>query len=325
MALRRDVGKYSPVSTRAPQSDAAPVDRTPSARKGVWLAIAVAIGWLMISSWAGPLAGQLSQVQENDNAAFLPSSAESTLVAEEQAQFADSTAIPLLVVVSKPDGGQFTAADQQAIGELIQQIPDLQVPDGDQVSAYLDPIPLIPIPSEDGDAVLINVAVNGDRGSALLDNGEIAFLGIVDVIREAATAYPDLQVNVTGPGGFLADLIEVFGAIDTTLLIATALVVAIILIFVYRSPFLWLIPLIAAGIALSTASALVYILADSDVVVLNGQSQGILTVLVFGAGTDYSLLLVSRYREELHRHQLRRLCLDARHLVPKKVHLPCLI
>ncbi|MEL0249813.1 MAG: MMPL family transporter, partial [Actinomycetota bacterium] len=292
------------MSTRAPQSDAAPVDRTPSARKGVWLAIAVAIGWLMISSWAGPLAGQLSQVQENDNAAFLPSSAESTLVAEEQAQFADSTAIPLLVVVSKPDGGQFTAADQQAIGELIQQIPDLQVPDGDQVSAYLDPVPLIPIPSEDGDAVLINVAVNGDRGSALLDNGEIAFLGIVDVIREAATAYPDLQVNVTGPGGFLADLIEVFGAIDTTLLIATALVVAIILIFVYRSPFLWLIPLIAAGIALSTASALVYILADNDVVVLNGQSQGILTVLVFGAGTDYSLLLVSRYREELHRHQL---------------------
>ncbi|MEC9129594.1 MAG: MMPL family transporter, partial [Actinomycetota bacterium] len=223
------------MSTRAPETDAAPGDRTPSARKGVWLAIVVAICWLMISSWAGPLAGQLSQVQENDNAAFLPSSAESTLVAEEQAQFADSTAIPLLVVVSKPDGGQFTAADQQAIGELIQQIPDLQVPDGDPVSAYLDPVPLIPIPSEDGDAVLINVAVNGDRGSALLDNGEIAFLGIVDVIREAATAYPDLQVNVTGPGGFLADLIEVFGAIDTTLLIATALVVAIILIFVYRS------------------------------------------------------------------------------------------
>ena len=68
MALRRDVGKYSPVSTRAPENDAAPVDRTPSARRGVWLAIAVAIGWLLISSWAGPLAGQLSQVQENDNA-----------------------------------------------------------------------------------------------------------------------------------------------------------------------------------------------------------------------------------------------------------------
>lgn len=293
------------MSTRAPEASSdTSTDRTSSARKGVWIAIAVAIGWLLISSWAGPLAGQLSQVQENDNAAFLPSSAESTLVADEQAQFADSTAIPLLVVVSKPDGGQFTAADQQSIGALIQQIPTLQVPDGDLVSAYLDPVPVVPIPSADGDAVLINVAVNGDLGSAQLENGEIAFLGIVDAVREAATEYPDLQINVTGPGGFLADLIKVFGAIDTTLLIATALVVAVILIFVYRSPFLWLIPLIAAGIALSTASALVYVLADNDILVLNGQSQGILTVLVFGAGTDYSLLLVSRYREELHHHRV---------------------
>lgn len=286
--------------TRAPE---ATPDRTSTARKGVWLAIGVAIIWLLISSWAGPLSGQLSQVQENDNAAFLPASAESTLVAEEQAKFADSTAIPLLVVISKPDGGQFTAADQASIGAFVQQIPGLQVPDGELISAYLDPVPLVPIPSADGDAVLINVAVNGDLGSAQLDNGEIAFLGIVDAVRTAAADYPDLQINVTGPGGFLADLIKVFGAIDTTLLIATALVVAVILIFVYRSPFLWLIPLIAAGIALSTASAIVYVLADNDVLVLNGQSQGILTVLVFGAGTDYSLLLVSRYREELHHHR----------------------
>ena len=305
VALRRSVGNYSPVSTRAPDTSApAPTSthRTSAARKGVWLAIAVAIGWLLISSWAGPLAGQLSQVQENDNAAFLPASAESTLVSEEQAQFADSTSIPLLVVISKPDGGQFTASDQQAIGSFIEQIPSLQVPDGDVVSAYLDPQPLIPIPSADGSAVLINIPVNGDRGSQTLESGEIAFLGIVDQVRDLAADYPDLQINVTGPGGFLADLIEVFGAIDTTLLIATALVVAVILIFVYRSPFLWLIPLIAAGIALSTASAFVYVLADNDILVLNGQSQGILTVLVFGAGTDYSLLLVSRYREELHHH-----------------------
>ena len=284
-------------------NSADPANRTSSARKGVWIAIAVAIAWLLISGWAGPLAGSLSQVQENDNAAFLPASAESTLVSDEQAEFADSTAIPLLVVVSKPDGGQLTASDQQAIGAFLEQIPGLQVEDGDRVQAYLDPQPLVPIPSADGNAVLINVPVNGDRGSATLENGEIAFLGIVDAIRAQAADYSQLQINVTGPGGFLADLIEVFGAIDTTLLIATALVVAVILIFVYRSPFLWLIPLIAAGIALSTASALVYVLADNDVLVLNGQSQGILTVLVFGAGTDYSLLLVSRYREELHNHR----------------------
>jgi len=269
----------------------------------VWIAIAVAVGWLLVSSWAGPLAGQLTQVQENDNAAFLPASAESTLVSEEQAQFADSTAIPLLVVISKPDGGQFTATDQQAIGDFIANIPSLPVEGGAAVQAYLDPQPLAAIPSSDGSAVLINVPVNGDRGAEQLDNGEIAFLEIVDAFRTNAAEYPDLQINVTGPGGFLADLIAVFGEIDSTLLIATALVVAIILIFVYRSPFLWLIPLIAAGIALSTASAFVYVLADNDVLVLNGQSQGILTVLVFGAGTDYSLLLISRYREELHNHR----------------------
>lgn len=301
MANRRTVGNDDSVITRAPKQS---IDRTPTARKGVWLAIAVALGWLLISGWAGPLAGQLTQVQENDNAAFLPASAESTLVAEEQAKFSDSTAIPLLVVISKPDGGQFTAADQQSIGALIQQIPTLQVEDGELIEAYLDPVPLIPIPSADGDAVLINVAVNGDLGSAQLENGEIAFLGIVEAIRSAAAEYPDLQINVTGPGGFLADLIAVFGEIDTTLFIVSALVVAVILIFVYRSPFLWLIPLLAAVVALGAASALVYVLADNDILVLNGQSQGILTVLVFGAATDYCLLMVSRYREELHRHRL---------------------
>ena len=294
----------APGSPVAPGSPTAPSDpRAKRARGGVWIAIAVAVGWLLVSSWAGPLAGQLTQVQENDNAAFLPASAESTLVSEEQAQFADSTAIPLLVVISKPDGGQFTATDQQAIGDFIANIPSLPVEGGAAVQAYLDPQPLAAIPSSDGSAVLINVPVNGDRGAEQLDNGEIAFLEIVDAFRTNAAEYPDLQINVTGPGGFLADLIAVFGEIDSTLLIATALVVAIILIFVYRSPFLWLIPLIAAGIALSTASAFVYVLADNDVLVLNGQSQGILTVLVFGAGTDYSLLLISRYREELHNHR----------------------
>ena len=76
------------------------------------------------------------------------------------------------------------------------------------------------------------------------------------------------------------------------------------MIFVYRSPVLWLIPLISAGFALAVASGIVYVLADNGVLVLNGQSQGILTVLVFGAGTDYSLLLVSRYREELHKYSV---------------------
>jgi RND superfamily putative drug exporter len=249
------------------------------------------------------LAGSLSQVQENDNAAFLPASAESTLVADEQAGFADSDALPILAVISKPDGAVFTAADQPVVGEFIAGIPFLTLSDGTEVSTYLDPPPLFPIPSEDGEAILISINVNSELGGQQLESGELAFAEIANTIRDYATNFSGVQINITGPGGFLADLIEVFGAIDGALLIATALVVAIILILVYRSPVLWLIPLVSAGFALAVASGIVYILADSDILVLNGQSQGILTVLVFGAGTDYSLLYVSRYREELHKYE----------------------
>ena len=273
------------------------------ARIATWVAVGIAIAWLLVGSWAGPLAGSLSQVQENDNAAFLPASAESTLVSDEQAQFADSNSVPILAVISKPDGSAFTPADQAPVAEFLQGIPALTLPDGSAVSTYLDPPPLFPIPSEDGEAVLITINVNGDRGAQQIESGELAFVEITNTIRDYAAEFSTLQINITGPGGFLADLIEVFGAIDGALLIATALVVAVILILVYRSPVLWLIPLVSAGFALAVASGVVYILADNDVLVLNGQSQGILTVLVFGAGTDYSLLYVSRYREELHKYE----------------------
>lgn len=287
----------------SPPTDPAPRIGSRRARLATWIAVGVAIAWLLVGSWAGPLAGSLSQVQENDNAAFLPASAESTLVSDEQAAFADSNSVPILIVISKPDSAMFTASDQGTVGEFIAGIPSLTLSNGESVQTYLDPPPLFPIPSEDGEALLITVNVNGDLGSEQLESGELAFAEITNAIRDYAADFPSVQINVTGPGGFRADLIEVFGAIDGALLIATALVVALILILVYRSPVLWLIPLISAGFALAVASGVVYLLADSDVLVLNGQSQGILTVLVFGAGTDYSLLFVSRYREELHKYE----------------------
>src|SRR5204863_796356 len=81
--------------------------------------------------------------------------------------------------------------------------------------------------------------------------------------------------------------------------------VIIILLLTYRSPILWLLPVISAGVALTTAQALIYLLAKNGGLTVNAQSAGILTVLVFGAGTDYALLLVARYREELRRHEDR--------------------
>ena len=273
-------------------------------RIAVWIAIAVAIAWLMIGSFAGPLSGKLSEVQKNDNASFLPASAESTLVLDEQAKFAETTTIPALIVVTRPDGAPLDGADMATIGSFVQAIPGLEVEPGRTIADYADVKAIAPIPSQDGMAVLISVPLDSAVASERLANGEPVIGGVTEALREATVAYPQLQMNVSGPAGILADLFKVFGAIDTTLLGATALVVALILIFVYRSPFLWLIPLVAAGMALSVASAIVYVLAKNDVLVLNGQSQGILTVLVFGAGTDYALLLVARYREELHHHEL---------------------
>ncbi len=276
--------------------------RTSHGRRAIWLAVAVAVGWLLVGGAVGPLSGKLSEVQTNDNASFLPASAESTLVADEQAAFAEQQSFPGLIVITRPDGGPLDPADLSAAAAFAAQLPGLPVGDG-TVGDFLDAGPIVPIPSQDGQAVLIAVPVNGDLVQERID-GELAIGAITEALRTAAEEVPGLQVNVTGPVGILSDLISVFGAIDTTLLGATALIVAIILIFVYRSPFLWLIPLVAAGMALSVASAIVYVLAKNDVLVLNGQSQGILTVLVFGAGTDYALLMVARYREELHRHAL---------------------
>ena len=112
-------------------------------------------------------------------------------------------------------------------------------------------------------------------------------------------------MHVTGPLGFAADSASAFEGIDGTLLFATLGVVIIILLLTYRSPVLWLLPVLCAGVALTVAQAVIYLLAEHAGLVVNGQSAGILTVLVFGAGTDYALLLVARYREELRRHEDR--------------------
>ena len=114
-----------------------------------------------------------------------------------------------------------------------------------------------------------------------------------------------LNVHIAGAGGQAADSAEAFAGIDTTLLFATLGVVIIILLFTYRSPILWILPIFSAAVALTAAQALIYLLAKYADLTVNGQSHAILTILVIGAGTDYALLLVARYREELRRHEDR--------------------
>jgi RND superfamily putative drug exporter len=149
--------------------------------------------------------------------------------------------------------------------------------------------------SKDGQAMQILVPVRGDGDVVLRAIGDIQ-----DIVRRGSPA--GLDVRVTGPGGSLADLVKVFGSIDGTLLLVTLGVVMVMLLLTYRSPFLWAVPLLSAGSAYTLAQSVVYLLAKAGLTV-SGQSAGILAVLVFGAGTDYALLLIARYREELHRHE----------------------
>lgn len=272
-------------------------------RKPLWIAIFVVIAWLLISAGSGPLFGKLSTVQENDNSAFLPSSAESTKAADISNRFVsdDSDQLPALLLFSGP----ITPAAFQEISVYLDQLPSKVIPGtNDRVSDFLvTEIPITPIPSPDGNAVLASLPLDNQALEKLLSNGEEALPAIVEFIREDAEGLAGLEFHVTGIGGILADFFGAFGEIDTTLLQTTLGVVAIILIFVYRSPLLWILPLASALFALTSAGAIVYLMAREGWLDLNGQSQGILFVLVIGAATDYALLLIARYREELHHHK----------------------
>ena len=294
----------SPAASTTSTGSEPPDRQRRRARRAIWLAVLVSIAWLLLSGLFGPLSGRLSEVQTNDNASFLPASAESTVVADELEAFRTDDTFPVLVVVTSPDNAVLTPEQLNEATTFAGEIPDLQIGTSATVGDLLKGAPVVPIPSQDGKAVLISVPVDATLATEDLPDGGTGLAATVEVIRSTGASVPDLTINVTGPGGIFADLIKVFGAIDIQLLGATLLVVIAILIVVYRSPFIWVLPITAALLANTVAGAGVYALAKSGLIVLNGQSQGILTVLVIGAATDYALLMIARYREELHHHAM---------------------
>jgi RND superfamily putative drug exporter len=203
-----------------------------------------------------------------------------------------------------------TPENLAAINVHMAGVGSLAIGDTDKkISDYIAPDQVISVfPSEDGKAILANVPLDGNAISELLPNDEPVLPAIVEALREDVKPLADangVSHYVTGPAGLLGDLFGAFGGIDSTLLLTTLAVVAVILIVVYRSPVLWIIPLLSSLFALSTAGGIVYLLAKADIIDVDGQSQGILSVLVIGAATDYALLLIARYREELHHHENR--------------------
>jgi RND superfamily putative drug exporter len=284
--------------------------RSVKGRKALWLAIVAIITWLAIGGFSGAAFSKISTVQENDNSAFLPDDAESTIAGEVIVKFSQQSAdvLPTLLLLVGDLNPATNPSALAAVNEYASTLGSKVLPEsGKALSTYFAPTPIFPIPSADGKAVLINVALDSAIAGENIDKEPVLPL-IVEFIRadmEKTFTTSGVESYVTGPGGIFADLFGAFGSIDTRLLQTTLIVVAIILIVVYRSPILWIIPLFTAGTALGLATMIVYYLAKADVLDLNGQTQGILDVLVLGAATDYALLLISRYREELHHHQSR--------------------
>ena len=276
-----------------------------SKRKPIAIALLVIVAWFGVTGFFGPLFGKLTTVQENDNSAFLPDSAESTKAVKLLESFAagESTAFPTLVLLEGSVGPEVL----QQINAHLETVPDLKLGGTDvPLSKYLLPgSQVTAFPAPDGKAVLASILLDGAAIAEVLPNDEPVLPAIVEALREDFTPFAkDLGFDsyVTGAGGLIGDLFGAFGDLDSTLLLTTLGVVAFILIIVYRSPILWFLPLLSAVFALSTAGGIIYLLAKNNVIDVNGQSQGILSVLVLGAGTDYALLLISRYREELHHH-----------------------
>ncbi|MER5258425.1 MMPL family transporter [Streptomyces sp. NPDC002855] len=261
-------------------------------RRTKWL---VVLFWLVVIVVAAPLAGKLTDAQDNQASSWLPGSAESTQVLDISEEFRPEQ-IPAIVVYARESG--LTADDRARITEDVGELKELSA-HGIRGAETRGPVFDTKDPGE-AKAAQVFVPITMD------EKGWERIGPAVDSVRErSGESSGGLAVHVTGPGGTSADFSEAFEGIDSTLLLAAAGVVIVILLITYRSPILLLVPLIAAVVSLFTAQALIYLLAEHAGLTVNGQSAGILTVLVFGAGTDYALLLVARYREELRRHEDR--------------------
>ena len=263
----------------------------------LWLRIllpsVLVIVWLVIAGLGGPTFGKISEVSTNDQAGFLPASAESTEVNALQAEFRESDNIPAVIVIEK-DSGAITPEELAEFATLTQDLAEIPgvAPEVEGEAPSI----VGPIPSEDGEAIQYLVFL--DASGEELESS-------VEEMRETVKAdIPSgFSAYVTGPAGFLADLVAGFAGIDGILLVVALLAVFIILLIVYRALLLPVLVLLSSVFALSGSILGIYYLAYFDIIKVSGQSLGILSILVIGAATDYALLLVARYREALYEVQ----------------------
>ena len=250
----------------------------------IFLPALLILVWLVGAGVGGPYFGKVSEVSSNSQTTYLPESADATQVQEQLGDFTDSESIPAIVVMVSDD--PLTQQDTAQLNEVVAGLSALDIA-SDEVSPA--------IPSEDGRAVQVFVPLNP---SAELTES-------VEKLSETLTQQtPDyVSTYVTGPAGFTADLSAAFAGIDGLLLAVALAAVLVILVIVYRSFILPIAVLATSLFALTVALLVVWWLAKWDILLLSGQTQGILFILVIGAATDYSLLYVARFREELRVQQ----------------------
>lgn len=312
------------------------ISRFSAGRRSKWLVLAA---WVIVGFALFGFQPKLQDATTNENEAFLPESAESTevndLIGE---RFADGREVDALVAYEREGG--LTAADRDRIAADAAELAGLAAPDPaapcenpelEGVLAIVDPFngPVCgadklgggappeapgetqsrqtgvadvpegqpPSVSEDGSTALLLVRANTEESEEI--QGNVAF--IRDVVPRYDAPAGELRAYTTGIAGIISDSIEVFESIDVTLLIVTVSLVLFLLLAIYRSPVIAFVPLFVVAIAYGIAAAAVYGLVEAGVLEVNGQTTSLLIVLMFGAGTDYCLLIVARYREELRR------------------------
>ena len=275
--------------------------RAPEIRLPVWDRIGELVSsrrsWvlaLIIAALGGTLLGLIPQSDTaQQSPVVLPPTAESVRATELIKQFPGGDAAPVLLVISRADGAALSPDDLAAA----QQARDRMAGVTGVIAAPGPPI----IPSTDGQAAVAPVALDPDlTGFALSDT----VIGLRDAARDGLT--DGLVANVTGGPAFGADIANSFAGANINLLAVTGAVVALLLIITYRSPVLWLVPLLVIAFADRIGAVTGAAVAEATGLGGDGSTTGITSVLVFGAGTNYALLLISRYREELRREPAHR-------------------
>lgn len=280
------------VASTTMNETAAPAERT--GRVPTWLRVltptVLILIWFALFGAGGAAFGTISDVQQNDQASFLPASAEATEVNDLQDAFRDSDNVPAIVIVATDDGTELSESQLADVEALRDDVLDVEGVVADETSPV--------IPSEDGEAAQFVASIAPGEG----EEGSGATVEEMRALLEES-AIEGTSAAVTGPAGFTADLSEAFSGIDGLLLLVALAAVLVILVVVYRSPLLPIIVLFTSLSALTASVFTVVQLAKADLLLISGQTQGILFILVIGAATDYALLYIARYREALTRHE----------------------